>query len=125
MVARIQDLCLKAAKHRQALQQMAAGDKQLSTAAAGEAPIIKKSAAGDSAMVAETAALLTKEIENMNSKQLTTAAEHLNNKQLTAAAEHLNNKQQLKEDLTLKIELEPTLPSVKDMEDRDRLDTET
>ena len=101
-MARIQDLCLKEAKHRQAMQQMTAGAKQLNTTAAGEAPIIKKSAAGDSAMAAETAALLTKEIEN------------------------LNNKQQLQqEDLTLKIELEPTLPSVKTMEDRDRLDVDT
>ena len=115
MVARIQDLCLKDAKHRQAMLQMTAGDKQLTTAAAaGEAPILKRSAAGDSALAAETAALLTKEIENLNSKQLTTEAEKMNSKQ-----------QQQKEDLTLKIELEPTLPSVKNMEDRDRLDVET
>ena len=102
MVSMIEDLCLKAAKHRAAIQQMAAGDKQLnSCAAAGEAPILKRSAAGDSVMAAETAALLTKEIQNMNNKQLQ------------------------QQDLTLKIELEPTLPSIKNMEDRDRLDTET
>ena len=99
-MAMIQDLCLKDAKHRQAMQQMAAGDKQLNSTAAGEAPILKRTAAGDSAMAAETAALLTKEIQNMNSKQQ-------------------------EQDLTLKIELEPTLPSIKNMENRDRLDIET
>ena len=53
-----------------------------------------------STTAAETASLLSKEIENMN-KNIS-----------------LDNK-------TLNIELEPHLPSVKTMDDRDRLDVET
>jgi len=95
LLTMIQELCLKEAKHRQALQQQGSAPSQ-------EAPIIKKSSAAvlraDPAAAAETAALLSKEIENLNKHQ---------------------------DSVTLKIELEPTLPSVKNMEQRDRLDIET
>ena len=52
------------------------------------------------AAAAETAALLSKEIENLNKNSASL-------------------------DKTLNIELEPNLPSVKTMDDRDRFDVET
>ena len=80
---------LQDTKHKQAIaQNINSNPKKVS-----EAPILKR----DSQNVAETAALLTKEIENFNN---------------------------LKSDKTLKIDLEPNLPSVKQMEERDRLDVE-
>ena len=111
LLTMIQELCLKEAKHRQALQQQGSAPSQVNTDFSlvnifylilQEAPIIKKSSAAvlraDPAAAAETAALLSKEIENLNKHQ---------------------------DSVTLKIELEPTLPSVKNMEQRDRLDIET
>ena len=53
-------------------------------------------------MAAETAVLLSKEIENYN--------------------KHQNESK--KSDQTLSIELEPSLPSVRNMGDRDKLDVE-
>ena len=90
LINRINELCIKDAKHRQAMTS---------------APIIKNvqepsATKKASTTAAETAALLSKEIENMN-KNIS-----------------LDNK-------TLNIELEPHLPSVKTMDDRDRLDVET
>ena len=94
----IQDLCQKDAKHKQSLVN--------SVTAMDNAPIIKSQGnnrtfpKSDPAMAAETAALLSKEIME------------------------LNKKNQKSKDETLDIELEPTLPSTKDMEDRDRFDLE-
>jgi len=89
ILSRVHELCLKDTKHKQAIaQNINSNPKKVS-----EAPILKR----DSQNVAETAALLTKEIENFNN---------------------------LKSDKTLKIDLEPNLPSVKQMEERDRLDVE-
>ena len=86
----INELCIKEAKHRQAMTS---------------APIIKNvqepsvNKKASQAVAAENAALLSKEIENMN-------------KNISLVK-------------TLNIELEPNLPSVKTMDDRDRFDVET
>ena len=92
LLKRIHELCLKDAKHKQA---MANGTM--------EPPIIKNGSNGvkiaDKTLIAESAALISKEIENLN-------------------------KFEQKKDETLDIALEPTLPSVKQMDDRDRLDVE-
>lgn len=62
----------------------------------------RASAPADPVMAAETAVLLSKEIENYN--------------------KHQNESK--KSDQTLSIELEPSLPSVRNMGDRDKLDVE-
>jgi len=98
ILTRVHELCLKDTKHKQA-------HAPSSPNKVAEASIIKNGASiglhektiKDSQNVAETSALLTKEIENFNS---------------------------LESDKTLKIDLEPNLPSVKQMNERDRLDVE-
>lgn len=97
LVQKIHELCQKDAKHKQSLVNNSVSCKDNS-------PILKNL---DSARTfiksdppAETAALLSKEILEMNKRN------------------------QKSKDETLNIELEPTLPSTKNMEDRDRFDLE-
>ena len=93
----IHELCQKDAKHKQSLVN--------NVTCKDMAPIIKSQGSrtlskGDPNLSAETAVLLSKEIQELN---------------------EINQK--LKDE-TLQIELEPTLPSLKNMEDRDRSDLE-
>ena len=98
LVQKIHELCQKDAKHKQSLVNNSVTCKDNS-------PILKSQTSARTFIKsdpapAETAALLSKEILEMNKK---------------------NHKSK---DETLDIELEPTLPSTKNMEDRDRFDLE-
>ena len=95
----IHQLCQKDAKHKQSLVNNS-GVKDNSPIIKCQGPDARTFTKSDPSVTAETAALLSKEIQEMNSKN------------------------QKSKDETLDIELEPTLPSTKDMEDRDRFDLE-
>lgn len=92
----IQELCQKDAKHKQSLVNSCKDNSPILKSTA----IARTFTKSDPIVTAENAALLSKEILDMNLKN------------------------QKSKDETLDIELEPTLPSTKNMEDRDRLDLE-
>ena len=94
----LHELCQKDAKHKQSLVNSGAcKDNSPILKSQGIARTFTKS---DPIVTAENAALLSKEILELNSKN------------------------QKSKDETLDIELDPTLPSTKNMEDRDRFDLE-
>ena len=84
------------------VQQLVHSQAPASPARPAHAHSSRASAPADPVMAAETAVLLSKEIENYN--------------------KHQNESK--KSDQTLSIELEPSLPSVRNMGDRDKLDVE-
>ena len=92
----IHELCQKDAKHKQSLVNSCKDNSPILKSTA----IARTFTKSDPIVTAENAALLSKEILDMNLKN------------------------QKSKDETLDIELEPTLPSTKNMEDRDRYDLE-